>query len=141
MNRFGLMAQRYWQAYRNQELSEVEDPEVFFARMGEEIEDRIDALAGQLAARWAAQGSTGSPTPTAMTPTAAAAPSTGVTAGSSGAAGEEGGAPSYLEGLSRLNQVRAAASEIVLAQEFPTPAFETDEEQIEVFYEDEIDGA
>ena len=49
MNRYGLMAQRHWAQWRPTRYGAIEDPDSFFSDLGNQIADRIDILALQLA--------------------------------------------------------------------------------------------
>lgn len=46
MNEYGVMAQRHWQRWLPQRYAAIEDPEEFFAELGEEV-------AAEIADRWA----------------------------------------------------------------------------------------
>lgn len=46
MNEYGTMAQRHWQRWLPQRYAAIENPDVFFADLGEEV-------SGEIADRWA----------------------------------------------------------------------------------------
>ena len=45
MNKYGARLMRQWQTADPERFAQVPDPEEFFAQMGADLEDRIDALA------------------------------------------------------------------------------------------------
>ena len=49
MNRYGAQAQRHWQTHLPQRYRQIEDPENYFAELGEQISDQIEATARQIA--------------------------------------------------------------------------------------------
>lgn len=48
MNHYGRRAMRHWEEFLPRQLAELEDPEEFFAELGEEAAEQIDALAEEL---------------------------------------------------------------------------------------------
>ncbi len=52
MNRYGRRAMRHWEEFLPSQLAELEDPEEFFAELGEDAAERIDALAEELVQRY-----------------------------------------------------------------------------------------
>ncbi len=51
MNRYGRMAQTHWKEFRPEHIARITDPEPFFQRLGEEVEERIIELADALAGK------------------------------------------------------------------------------------------
>lgn len=49
MNRYGAMAQRYWQQWLPEQYASMTDPDGFFSALGEEVARQIDELADELA--------------------------------------------------------------------------------------------
>ena len=49
MNRYGAMAQRYWQQWLPEQYASMTDPDGFFSALGEEVARQIDELADKLA--------------------------------------------------------------------------------------------
>ena len=49
MNRYGLIAQRYWTTYLPARTAALPDPQAFFTDLGEEIEDMVLGLEDDLA--------------------------------------------------------------------------------------------
>jgi len=49
MNRYGAQAQRHWQTHLPQRYRQIEDPESFFAELGDQISQQIESTARQLA--------------------------------------------------------------------------------------------
>ena len=49
MNRYGAMAQRHWERWLPEQYAAIEDPEAFFAALGEEAAAQVDGLAAELA--------------------------------------------------------------------------------------------
>ena len=49
MNRYGAMARRHWERWLHEQYAAVEDPDAFFAALGEEAAAQVDGLAAELA--------------------------------------------------------------------------------------------
>ena len=49
MNRYGLMAQKHWARWLPARYASIEDPASFFSDLGNQVVERIDALALSLA--------------------------------------------------------------------------------------------
>jgi hypothetical protein len=49
MNRYGLMAQKHWAQWLPTRYATMEDPDSFFSDLGNQVAERIDSLALQLA--------------------------------------------------------------------------------------------
>ena len=49
MNQYGEMARRHWARWLPDRLAAIEDPEAFFTSLGNQAEDKITALAWELA--------------------------------------------------------------------------------------------
>ena len=49
MNQYGQMARRHWARWLPGRFTAMENPEAFFTRLGDEAEQRITALAWELA--------------------------------------------------------------------------------------------
>jgi hypothetical protein len=49
MNRYGLMAQKYWARWLPARYAQIEDPGSFFSDLGKQAAERIDSLALTLA--------------------------------------------------------------------------------------------
>lgn len=58
MNRYGAMAQQHWRTWLPTRYSELSEPTIFFARLGDEVEARIARETTQLASRAPAQPET-----------------------------------------------------------------------------------
>lgn len=57
MNNYVTLARRYWETYRPQELSAMEDPEKFFTELGKEVDETVTSQTqALLAARIPAGG-------------------------------------------------------------------------------------
>lgn len=44
MNHYGMLARDHWKAHLPERYRRLEDPETFFADLGEEIQERVDEL-------------------------------------------------------------------------------------------------
>ena len=49
MNRYGQQAMRHWQDTKPGQMRDLTDPEAFFSRMGEDLEQAIEDLERKLA--------------------------------------------------------------------------------------------
>ena len=49
MNQYGEMARRHWEQWLPERFAAIENPKAFFTALGEEAEQRITALAWELA--------------------------------------------------------------------------------------------
>ncbi|MEU5193570.1 hypothetical protein AB0G86_05825 [Streptomyces scabiei] len=49
MNHYGAQMMRHWQSERLREYQEIEDPEVHFSQLGEEIAEEVESRARTLA--------------------------------------------------------------------------------------------
>lgn len=53
MNRYGLQVMEHWKRWLPDRYSQIEDPEIFFARMGQEVQEQIEAMTSGLEAQHA----------------------------------------------------------------------------------------
>jgi hypothetical protein len=49
MNRYAVMAERHWRRWLPGRVAAMQDPYSFFSELGEEVEERIEDLAADLA--------------------------------------------------------------------------------------------
>jgi hypothetical protein len=56
MNRYGALAREHWEKYAPSRVAALEDPEEFFAQMGEQIQGQVDSLSSQLETKAPAAG-------------------------------------------------------------------------------------
>lgn len=49
MNPYGAKTRDYWKKWLPKRYSQIEDPEAFFSKLGEEIETQVEVLAQSLA--------------------------------------------------------------------------------------------